>query len=248
MGIALALYKNNTQKQRANQVLRQKNEEVGEMVTQLKSAQVSLAAKNAENELLLKEIHHRVKNNLEVISSLLALQSAHIHAPELQAALLASQNRVQSMGILHQKLYQNEQLAIIEMRQYFQHLAANLLDAYNATGQVAVYYLMPELALDADTAVPVGLIVNELVTNSLKYAFPDGQPGRIEVSLVAKGAGRLHLTVADNGVGKAATVVEPGLGFGTQLVALLTRQLDGTLQQDTAQGTRVTIEFARQRT
>ncbi|RYF70069.1 MAG: histidine kinase, partial [Cytophagaceae bacterium] len=209
-----------------------------------------IAHKNAQNELLLKEIHHRVKNNLEIVSSLLELQSAQLNDPVVQDVLRASQNRVQSMGILHQQLYQDRHLALIEMRSYFHRLAETLLDTYSATQRVSIECSMPELALDVDTALSVGLIVNELVSNALKYAFPDQQPGWVRIELNDLGADHLRLVVADNGVG-TSTGASSGTGFGTQLVALLTRQLDGTLRQDITQGTErgtsVTLDFARPR-
>lgn len=209
-----------------------------------------IAQKNAQNELLLKEIHHRVKNNLEIVSSLLELQSAQLNDPVVQDVLRASQNRVQSMGILHQQLYQDRHLALIEMRSYFHRLAETLLDTYNVTYRVTIECPMPELAIDVDTALALGLIVNELVSNALKYAFPNQQPGWVRIELNDLGADHLRLVVADNGVGKT-TAASSGTGFGTQLVALLTRQLDGKLRHDitqgTAQGTSVTLDFARTR-
>jgi two-component sensor histidine kinase len=204
-----------------------------------------LKVKNAENELLLKEIHHRVKNNLEVVSSLLALQFAKISDPDIQEAMQASQNRVQSMGILHQRLYQNEQLAFIEMKDYFMNLTENILSSYNATERVAVEFPMETIELDVDTAVPIGLIVNELLTNALKYAFPVGQLGKIKLSLQEISENVLQLSVADNGVGKVTNATPQGTGFGTQLVDLLTRQLDGTLTQRIENGTTISIQFAK---
>jgi two-component sensor histidine kinase len=244
--IALILYKNNQQKQKANKVLKEKNEEIEETVAQLKSTQVSLTAKNAENELLLKEIHHRVKNNLEVISSLLALQSAKIDDPEIQDAMLASQNRVQSMGILHQKLYQSEHLAFIEMKNYFQNLCENILDSYNESDRIYVNIDMKEVELDLDTAVPIGLIVNELLTNSLKYAFPNGEKGNIKLSLENLDKENMSLKISDNGIGKSLNSQAKGTGFGTQLVDLLTRQIDGKLVQEIHNGTMISINFKRQ--
>jgi two-component sensor histidine kinase len=215
--------------------------------TDLASKNSQLDKRNAENELLLKEIHHRVKNNLEVVSSLLALQSAHIADPDVQAAMQASQNRVQSMGILHQKLYQGEQLAFIEMKNYFVNLSENILDSYNETDRITVDFPMPPLELDVDTAVPVGLIVNELLTNSLKYAFPQGKAGKVLLSLTETDKGMLQLRVADNGIGQATDARTQGTGFGTQLVSLLTRQLEGTMQQDSTQGTLISIQFKKTR-
>ncbi|MEO7766063.1 MAG: sensor histidine kinase, partial [Ferruginibacter sp.] len=184
-------------------------------------------------------------NNLEVVSSLLALQSAKIEDPELQDAMLASQNRVQSMGILHQRLYQSEHLAFIEMKKYFQNLAENILDSYNESGRIKVDINMSEMDLDIDTAVPVGLIVNELMTNSLKYAFPNGEKGTIKVSLENIDNENLCLAISDNGIGKILHIQPKGTGFGTQLVDLLTRQIEGTLTQQVNDGTLISIDFKR---
>ena len=159
-----------------------------------------MAAKNSENELLLKEIHHRVKNNLEMVSSLLKLQSVKTKDQEAKEVMRASQNRVQSMGILHQKLYQGENLGSIEMLDYFQNLSENIVDAFGANDKVEVQYDMDRVELDVDTAVPIGLIVNELLTNSLKYAFPEDRKGKIELSLKEMDEKQLQLVVADNGV------------------------------------------------
>ncbi|MCC6460360.1 MAG: sensor histidine kinase, partial [Saprospiraceae bacterium] len=200
-----------------------------------------LAAKNAENELLLKEIHHRVKNNLEIVSSLLALQSAQIDDPGIRDAMQEGQNRVQSIGIVHQKLYQRDQLAAIEMKDYFLNLSESILDSFGAEGRVRVECAMEQLDLDIDTAVPLGLIVNELLTNTLKYAFPDGRAGAVRIRLVKQASGVLHLEVADNGVGKSA--LAQGTGFGSQLVALLTRQLGGSMREENAGGTTFIFDF-----
>jgi two-component sensor histidine kinase len=214
-------------------------------IDSLTKTQNELSTKNSENELLLKEIHHRVKNNLEVVSSLLSLQSAQIDNPDIQEAMQASQNRVQSMGILHQRLYQSEHLAFIEMKDYFMNLTENILDSYNANERVKVEFPMETIELDVDTAVPIGLIVNELLTNALKYAFPLGQLGKIKLSLQEIGENVLQLSVTDNGVGKVINATPHGTGFGTQLVDLLTRQLDGKLTQRIENGTTISIQFAK---
>lgn len=206
-----------------------------------KKANALLAAKNQENELLLKEIHHRVKNNLEVVSSLLALQSAQIDDPNIKDAMQESQNRVQSIGIVHQKLYQRDNLAAVEMKDYFLHLSENVLDTFGAEGRVQVELAMQELELDVDTAVPIGLIVNELLSNTLKYAFPDGQKGQVKIKLEKTEKGHLHLEVTDDGIGKRSEV--KGTGFGTQLVMLLSRQLNGALREENQGGTRIYLDF-----
>lgn len=248
--IAFILYRSNKMKVKANLALKDKNEEIEKTVTQLKATQVSLAARNTENELLLKEIHHRVKNNLEVVSSLLALQSAQIDDPSVQSAMLASQNRVHSMGIIHQKLYQGEYLAAIEMQNYFVNLSENILDSFNAEGHIKVECDMPKLVLDVDTAISIGLITNELLTNSLKYAFHENEKGVIKISLTeqdiaANGGGQLLLKISDNGIGKAVNEKAKGTGFGTQLVNLLTKQLDGQLTYEINNGTIVTLIFKK---
>jgi len=200
-----------------------------------------LSAKNAENELLLKEIHHRVKNNLEVVSSLLALQSAQIDDPNTKEAMQEGQNRVQSIGIVHQKLYQGDNLGAIEMKDYFINLSESILDSFGAEKKVQVECAMEKLNVDIDTAVPLGLIVNELLTNTLKYAFPGEQKGKVQIKLEKRADGVLQMQVSDNGVGKNG--ITQGTGFGGQLISLLTRQLSGTMREESINGTQIIFEF-----
>ena len=194
-----------------------------------------------DKELLLREIHHRVKNNLEVVSSLLALQSAQIDDAQTKDAMQESQNRVQSIGIVHQKLYQGTNLGGIEMKDYFINLSESILDSFGAEKRVTIECAMEQLDVDIDTAVPLGLIVNELLTNTLKYAFPQGQAGKVQIKLHKQKDGMLQLEVSDNGVGKSG--VTHGTGFGGQLVALLTQQLGGTMREEIANGTKIYFEF-----
>ena len=230
------VYRNFRLKQKSNQQLKVLNAE-------LATKNTLLDKRNAENELLLKEIHHRVKNNLEVVSSLLALQSAKISDPNVQEAMQASQNRVMSMGIIHQRLYQGEQLAAIEMRDYFTNLSQSILDSFDANGRVKIDCSMPELILDIDTAISVGLITNELLTNSLKYAFVGKKTGTINISLTRPNDDSFLLRVSDDGIGKIMGELAKGTGFGTQLIELLTRQLDGTLNYEVENGTTALLSF-----
>ena len=241
LGILLLglVYRNYRLKQKANRQLEVVN-------VDLANKNILLDKRNVENELLLKEIHHRVKNNLEVVSSLLALQSANIDDPDIQEAMLANQNRVHSMGILHQKLYQSEHLAFIEMKDYFKNLCENILDSYNESDRIKVNIDMKEVELDVDIALPLGLIVNELLTNSLKYAFPDGNKGEIQLSLASVNSENLCLKISDNGIGKNITLPAKGTGFGTQLVDLLTKQIEGKLDEVINNGTLITITFKKQ--
>ncbi|WP_178989232.1 tetratricopeptide repeat-containing sensor histidine kinase [Winogradskyella schleiferi] len=208
-----------------------------------KKATRIIQAKNAENELLLKEIHHRVKNNLEMVKSLISLQSAQMEDSASRDAMIASQNRVQSMGIIHQKLYQGTNLGSIEMKDYFLNLSEGILDTFDADDKVKIECAMNNLDLDVDTAVPIGLIVNELLTNALKYAFPDDKKGLISISLEKTQDNHLKLKVSDNGIGKIDGLVPKGTGFGTQLVSLLTQQLNGKMIELNKNGTFLEFDF-----
>ena len=227
--VLVLIYRNYRLKQTSNLKLGEANKE--------------LNLKNKQNELLLKEIHHRVKNNLELVKSLLALQSAKLEDSATKDAMMASQNRVQSMGIIHQKLYQGENLGSIEMKDYFLNLGEGILDTYNADDKVKIECAMDNLELDIDTAVPIGLIVNELLTNALKYAFPKDGKGNILISLSQSTPETLTLKVADNGIGKVVGITPKGTGFGTQLIQLLTQQLDGKMIEEYTNGTSILFQF-----
>ncbi len=239
--ISFILYRNNRNKQKVNLSLKDKNDKIEKTLAELNATQTSLVARNAENELLLKEIHHRVKNNLEVVSSLLALQSNQVEDANTKEAMQEGQNRVQSIGIVHQKLYQGKDLGAIEMKDYFINLSESILDSFGAHKRVQVECAMDALNVDVDTAVPLGLIVNELLTNTIKYAFPDGRSGKVQIKLTQTANGNLHMQVSDNGVGKSGTI--SGTGFGGQLISLLTQQLDGTMTEENNNGTHIFFEF-----
>jgi two-component system, sensor histidine kinase PdtaS len=218
--IAFSFYRNAQTRKRANALL--------------SSQKAEIEVKSNQNELLLKEIHHRVKNNLQSISSLLSLQSAHITDAGVKQAVAAGQHRVEAMALIHQKLYQRDNLAAIEMKGYLADLVQSLIHTFDADPDRLHFLLdMPELELDVDTAVPLGLIVNELVTNSLKYAFPDGRTGEIAVSLRQAGQ-QLELVVRDDGVGAAN--LKTGTSFGSKLIQLLSMQLGGQLEVSTEAG------------
>ena len=231
------LYHNYQNKRRVNTKLETLNED-------LEHKNLQLDKRNAENELLLKEIHHRVKNNLEIVSGLLALQAAQIDHPSVQAVMQATQNRVLSMGIIHQKLYQKGNLAGIEMKDYFHNLSESILDTFNAAGKISITLPMPPLNLDIDTAVPIGLITNELLTNAIKYAFPSNQSGEIRISLTETGSNNgLVFQLSDNGIGRQNNNSPKGTGFGTELVNLLVKQLEGSLTVNSGNGTIIIIHF-----
>jgi len=206
-----------------------------------------LAKKNEEIELLLNEIHHRVKNNLQTISSLLNLQSATITDPQALKAVRESQDRVRSMSIIHQKLYHGNNVTSVEMKDYFETMGAVMLDAYGVRqDKVKLEFPMTQLELDVDTAIPLGLISNELITNALKYAFPEDRPGTISIGLTQEPENTYCLRIADDGIGIPTGVQTPspgGTGFGSRLVNLLTMQLNGTVSSNTEQGVETIIRF-----
>ena len=225
-----------------NYKLKQKsNNQLALLNNNLESKNLLLDKKNAENELLLKEIHHRVKNNLEVVSSLLALQSAQIDDPNTKEAITEGQNRVNSIGIVHQKLYQGTNLGTIEMKDYFLSLSESILYSYGEKERIDLNIIMEKLDLEIDTAIPLGLIINELMTNTIKYGFPKGQKGTITIQLEKQNNTILHLEVADNGIGKSD--ITQGTGFGGQLISLLTQQLNGTMKEIIQNGTTIIFDF-----
>jgi two-component sensor histidine kinase len=202
-----------------------------------------LDTRNKQNEVLLKEIHHRVKNNLEMVKSLLSLQTAQIKDSEIKNVLISCQHRVQSMGIVHQKLYQGKNPGSIDMKDYFITLFEGIYDSYNIGNYITIECKMDALELDLDTAIPIGLIVNELLTNSMKHAFPDNKSGKITIRLTKKNMDTLLLSVTDNGAGKSMPINSNGNGFGKKLIQLLTKQLNGTVREFNCAGTSSFFQF-----
>lgn len=207
-----------------------------------KKTNALLQKQNAEKEFLLKEIHHRVKNNLEIVSGLLALQSAQLSDANAILAMREGQNRVQAMSMIHQRLYQGKNLAAIEMKEYFLDLSQHVLDSFGTEKRVTIECAMNKLELDIDTAVPLGLIVNELLTNAMKHAFPENRMGNIIIDLQQADESTLQLYVSDDGIG-AKNKSCHNVGFGTQLIKLLVQQLNGRMKSDFTRGTHIYFEF-----
>ncbi|MDN3688788.1 histidine kinase dimerization/phosphoacceptor domain -containing protein [Cyclobacterium jeungdonense] len=201
-----------------------------------------LEEQNREKSHLVRETHHRIKNNLQVVSSLLSLQSEHIQDPQLQQIMLDSQSRVQSMGLVHQTLYQGKDLAYIEMKDYFTKLSEDVINSFGAKGKANLYCEMGKITLDIITAIPIGLIINELMTNSLKYAFPEKELGSLFISLYWKGS-ELILDYRDDGIGFKEEEAAFSPGFGRQLIQLLSTQLNGEMNKIPDQGTRFQFVF-----
>ncbi len=196
-----------------------------------------------EKEVLLKEIHHRVKNNLQVISSILNLQSSFVKDEKTLGILQESRNRIRSMAIIHENLYRTEDFSSINFADYLQNLTANLVATYRIHDQVVLQSDLDSIDLILDQAIPCGLLVNELITNSLKYAWKPGEKGTITMELKEK-EGYVHLFIGDDGVGLPAKFEEINSDtLGLQLVVTLVEQLDGELTVESDNGTKYLIKF-----
>ena len=199
--------------------------------------------KNKENELLLGEIHHRVKNNLQVISSLLSLQERSIDDKATKSAIAEGKERVKSMGLIHKMLYQNDNYSGVEMDNYGKELVKGLIDSFGIKDtDIDINLNFSQLKLDVDTAIPIGLIINELVINSLKYAFEKTNAPAIKVSLI-KQSENLILEVSDNGAGKIEDL-ENSTSFGMKLIKSLSRQIGGTVSINSVSGICVSINVS----
>jgi PAS domain S-box-containing protein len=220
---------------------------VAREITERKAAENQIKASLHEKEVLLKEIHHRVKNNLQVISSLLSLQSAKTPNAEIQAILKESQTRVKSMALVHEELYQSEDFSRVDFADYIRRLTSNLFHAYQ-TGPMPISLVVDveDVYLTVDAAIPCGLIINELVSNALKHAFYGREGGVITIRLQRNGP-MFSLTVSDNGTGLPLSV-DPATAetLGLQLVSTLTRQLGGVLAVYREEGTRFEVKFVDQ--
>jgi PAS domain S-box-containing protein len=212
--------------------------------TERKQAREELTSSLAEKEVLLKEIHHRVKNNLQVITSLLALQSDTVEEEHTRSMFEEAVNRVRTIGDIHELLYRSPDLALVDFNLYLNRLAQSLCSFYGVDGsRIAVRVDAQHTTLDLSKAIPCGLIVNELLTNSLKHGFPEGRSGEIRITLRCD-AGVCMLEVIDNGVGVPHEVtIENTTSLGLKLVSVLAQQLRGEVQFERNTGTRVLISF-----
>jgi len=192
-----------------------------------------------EKNILLREIHHRVKNNLQVISSLLKLQSGYIKDDAAIQAIAEGRSRVQSMALLHQNLYKEDNLTGVNMKEYFDSLIQGLFDTYNISAdRISLHKNIAEINLDVDTVVPLGLITNELISNALKHAFPGTKPGNLFIDLYEE-AGNLILKVRDDGAGLTVSAREEG--FGSKLIQSLSQKLEADIITRSDHGTEVML-------
>ena len=215
-------------------------------ISDRKQAEAQIQNSLQEKEVLLKEIHHRVKNNLHIISNLLDLQSDYIEDQKVLELFADSQNRIQTMALLHEQLYQSKDLGKIDFSEYIHTLMDNLLCSYsNRESIINPIVNVESISLNLETAIPCGLIINELVTNSLKYAFPNGKNGEVGIELHQDEQEKIYLTIRDNGIGIPADFDwQNSSSLGLKLVRILSKQLKAEIEFDGSQGTVVNLRFS----
>jgi two-component sensor histidine kinase len=235
--IMALLYNRYRLKQRTNKKLEAQQSEI-------ESQNRSLHLLVNEKDWLAKEIHHRVKNNLQIVMSLLNSQSAYIDNESALTAIHDSQHRVHAMALIHQKLYGAENVSSIDVSVYIRELVSYLSDSFNSGQRVRFEYAIEPLEMDVSQAVPLGLILNEAITNSLKYAFPNDRKGVIAISLSNTSPAHYLLVISDNGIGMPSnfTGKKPG-SLGMSLMTGLSEDLDGNFSIENKNGTTIKISF-----
>lgn len=224
------------QMEKANRILQQE-------VAERKKVEDRIKALLREKELLLKEVHHRIKNNMSSMMSLLSLQSNALKNPESVAALREARDRMRSMAVLYDKLYRSENLREMSLKDYLPLLVDEIVGVFPNRDLVKVGNKVDDIMLGVKVLSPLGIIVNELITNAMKHAFTGRESGSINVSASAKD-GRVTLIVEDDGNGIPESVdIANASGFGLQLVDMLTTQIDGAIRIERRKGTRFVLEF-----
>jgi two-component sensor histidine kinase/PAS domain-containing protein len=226
-----------------------KGEKIRTTITDLTQSKLNEALQQSikEKEALLREVHHRVKNNMQIISSLLNLQANRVQSPDLKAAFQESQNRVRAMAMIHETLYRSKTLSEINLRSYIQKLAHNLLYTYTTSpARVTMNVNAKDVILDIDQVIPCGLVVNELIANSLKHAFPDGRKGEISLDIHTDVKGDVVLVYSDDGVGLPEGLdIEKTKSLGLSLVVnLMTKQLGAEMELSRDNGLHYTFTFS----
>ncbi len=213
---------------------------------QLYKSKREMQSKNEEKDTLLKEVHHRVKNNLQTVSSLLSLQGRSIADQRIKAILKSSQNRVICMAMVHEMLYMREDLSKVQYRTYVRELSEYLIKSLKgAKNKVTLNIDIPDIELGIDTAIPLGLLINEAITNSLKYGIKDDGEGEIHISIDQEDEHSYVLEIGDNGAGYSeATNLKNSTSLGLKLIHNLARQLQGTITRDPSKkGTNYIVKF-----
>jgi PAS domain S-box-containing protein len=217
-------------------------------ITERKKVENQIISSLHEKEILLREIHHRVKNNLQIISSLMKLSSESIQDRSILNIFDDSRNRIKSMALIHEKLYQSTDLTKIEFSEYIESLAHELFRAHRVdSGRIILKLSMESILLSIDIAIPCGLIVNELITNSIKHAFPEETEGEINIALSEKESGVIEFTISDNGIGIPSSIdLSTAKTLGLYIVNILVEdQLEGSITLDRTKGTAFRITFSK---
>ncbi|WP_424357411.1 histidine kinase dimerization/phosphoacceptor domain -containing protein [Methanocella sp. MCL-LM] len=198
-----------------------------------------------EKEVLLKEIHHRVKNNMQIISSMLGLQSTLMSNKELNDILKDSQNRIKSMALIHEKLYQSENMACISIKDYVDSLVKNLYNSYGiSVDRINIEKDIDDFTFSIDTSIPLGLIINEIISNSFKHAFPDGRKGKISITIKKGENGNFRMEITDDGVGfKEDVDIKNTRTLGMNLIFALTEQINAEIKIEKENGVRYEVIF-----
>ncbi|NCA86691.1 MAG: response regulator [Clostridia bacterium] len=210
-----------------------------------RQAEESLKRSLGEKDILLREVHHRVKNNMQIITSILRMQQRQMSDPMMIAALEESQNRIRSLALIHENLYRNENLGSILFSNYATSLANNLARSFaDQQGRVSFRFNIPEVYLPLDIGIPCGLIINELISNAFKYAFAEMEKGVITITLKQDADKRYHLIVHDNGQGLPPDKpMEKKGSLGMKIIKTLAQQIGGTLTYEYCDGAKFTIDF-----
>jgi two-component sensor histidine kinase len=212
-------------------------------ITERKHAEENIKTLLAEKELLLKEVHHRIKNNMGTMMSLLSLQANTIHDSSTVTALKDAQNRLRSMEVLYDKLYRSENLRSITVNDYLPPLIKEIVNIFPNSDTVKIETKIDDFVLGVRELSSLGIIVNELLTNTMKHAFAGKEKGLITVSASKQGK-RATIIIGDNGVGIPESVdIESSTGFGLMLVGTLTKQLQGSIRIERKEGTNFILEF-----
>jgi two-component sensor histidine kinase len=238
------LYSRYLTKQRSNRKLEAHQKELDQKNIFLESLNAELHHLLKEKEWLIDEVHHRVKNNLQMVTSLLHTQSAYLKDPDAVMAVKDSLRRVQAMSLIHQKLYEDQNTTTIAMPEYVRELVGYLRESFETGNRLVFEQKIDALLLDVSQAVPLGLIMNEAIANSIKFAFKEQQQGIIIISLQAKGQNYIMLDISDNGIGLPPTLdLRPHESLGLDLMQGLAKQLKGTFSIETNQGVHISVIF-----
>jgi len=241
--LLLVVYLGYLDNKKKNKLLNSKNKVIEEKNTKLIRAQHEISKSLLQKEVLLKEIHHRVKNNMQIILSLLSIQAKEGKNESIADFLEKGQTRIVSMSLIHQSLYENNRLDSIYFQEYLQQLIENLKKALGLENQNITFGISTNsLFFDIQTAIPLGLIINELLSNSFKHAFPDKKKGAVFIGIQKLDSSQFELTYSDDGVGYESNL-RSNKSVGLDIVQLLVKQLKGTLLKKESQGTKYVILF-----